>query len=132
MRKRYVLFATVFVSFTLLFSTGCFEDPPFTTGVRIKTVEQIGGIGNSQFPVPGVSYSGDISGPVGAGNTGTIPHIDGITGSGGLSDNPKAETDVIWNVITIWNRAIPQCPVGQGSFYVPGGGGIITAICFQF
>lgn len=132
MRKSYVSFATIFVSFISLFSTGCFEDPPFTKGVRVKTVEQIAGIGNSQFPVAGVSYSADISGQVGAGNTGTIPHIDGVTGSGGISDHPNAETDVIWSAIVIWSRVIPPCGTSTGSFYIPGGGGELLGICMQF
>lgn len=132
MRKPYALFVIVFVSSALSLSTGCLGDPAFTGGVRVKTVEQIVGIGGSQFPVRGVSYSADISGPVGPSNTGTIPHLDGVTGPRGISDHPKAETDVIWRAIVIWTRVIPNCGVATGSYYIPGGGGELLGICFQF
>ena len=118
-------------SATLAILTGCpFDDPAFPGGVRVKTVESINGIGNSQFPVPGVSFTGDATGSVGPNNTGTQHVIDGVTGSGGLSDFPQALTDVTWNVAMDWSEAIPQCPQTVGQFYIAGTGGELLGNCF--
>jgi hypothetical protein len=119
------------VSAILAILTGCpFDDPAFPGGVRVKTVESISSVGNSQFPVPGVSFTGDATGSVGPNNTGTQQYIDGTTGSGGLKDFPQALTDVSWNVAMDWSEAIPQCPPTVGQFYVPGTGGEILGNCY--
>lgn len=132
MRNSCGFFAVAFVSITLLFSTGCFEDPPFTTGVRVKTVERLVGIGNSDVGVAGVSYSADATGQPGGGSTGSITHIDGLTGPGGISDHPNAQTDVVWSAIIIFTRVIPNCGVTGATGYVQSGGGEILGVCFQF
>ncbi len=111
---------------------GCFGDPAFHTGLRVKSTEQISYALNSDFPVPGVTVTGDATGSVGVNNTGTQRAFDGVTGGGGIIDFPNALTDTTWNVAADWTRAIPQCPPTVGQFTVPGRGAVIVTTCIMF
>ncbi len=113
--------------------------PPFESGVRVQTFEELGYDQSTALSLGGVGNYGNVTaGPFGHG-TGTITNFgpsltDPRTG---VSDYPNAATDANWSATADYTPVMPECHApGTNSpvdtvfnYYVPAGGTIFKFTC---